>query len=258
MGRTVDHGRADYLAFVEAHQHRLLRAAYLVCGNRHQAEDLLQDALLKLALRWPAVREIEGASSMHLHGHSGQHDQGWLTQPTPEEIYTWLGVKFATLEAPYYRSRLVGRTWETAGDHGDLHYAAVRLVHELDENTTIEVTTARDDTDGTSLGARLRECLTNYQFGQLGRLDALPWGAGPPPREFFERLEIDLPHEPIGTRAMSVDGEPSDWIYLTFPDMTTGQHLVACGGHIGTSLVMVTGTDTSVGTARLRMWPPPT
>ncbi|WFE37647.1 SigE family RNA polymerase sigma factor [Micromonospora sp. WMMD998] len=62
MGRAVDHGRADYLAFVEAHQHRLLRAAYLVCGNRHQAEDLLQDALLKLALRWPAVRDGDPAA----------------------------------------------------------------------------------------------------------------------------------------------------------------------------------------------------
>ncbi|QLQ38611.1 SigE family RNA polymerase sigma factor [Micromonospora robiginosa] len=62
MGRAVDHGRADYLAFVEAHQHRLLRAAYLVCGNRHQAEDLLQDALLKVALRWSTVRDGDPAA----------------------------------------------------------------------------------------------------------------------------------------------------------------------------------------------------
>ncbi|GAA3748138.1 SigE family RNA polymerase sigma factor [Micromonospora maritima] len=62
MGRAADHGRADYLAFVEIHQHRLLRAAYLVCGNRHQAEDLLQDALLKLALRWPSVRDGDPAA----------------------------------------------------------------------------------------------------------------------------------------------------------------------------------------------------
>ncbi|TDB80947.1 hypothetical protein [Micromonospora sp. KC721] len=186
-----------------------------------------------------------------------QHDRGWLTQPTLEEIYRWLGVRFATLEAPLYRSRLVGRSWETAGDQGDLRYAEVRLVHELDDDTSIEVTTGRDDTDGTSLGTRLRQSLTNYQLGQLGRLDARPWGAGHPPPEFFERLEVDLPHEPAGTRAMLVDGESSDWIYLTFPDLTTGQHLVACGGRIGASLIMVTGTDTSVTTARLRMWPPP-
>ena len=62
MGRDSDDGRADYLAFVESHQHRLLRAAYLICGNRHQAEDLLQDALLKLALRWPSVRDGDPAA----------------------------------------------------------------------------------------------------------------------------------------------------------------------------------------------------
>ncbi|MEU4788116.1 SigE family RNA polymerase sigma factor [Micromonospora tulbaghiae] len=62
MGRNADDGRADYLAFVEAHQHRLLRAAYLICGNRHQAEDLLQDALLKLALRWSSVRDGDPAA----------------------------------------------------------------------------------------------------------------------------------------------------------------------------------------------------
>ncbi|WP_405101996.1 SigE family RNA polymerase sigma factor [Micromonospora sp. NBC_01412] len=59
---TIDDGRDGYVTFVECHQHRLLRAAYLVCGNRHQAEDLLQEALLKLALRWPAVRRGDPAA----------------------------------------------------------------------------------------------------------------------------------------------------------------------------------------------------
>ncbi|MEV7329940.1 SigE family RNA polymerase sigma factor [Micromonospora sp. NPDC093244] len=63
MGSTAnDDGRDGYLAFVETHQHRLLRAAYLICGNRHQAEDLLQDALLKLALRWSSVRDGDPAA----------------------------------------------------------------------------------------------------------------------------------------------------------------------------------------------------
>ncbi|WP_406106610.1 SigE family RNA polymerase sigma factor [Micromonospora globbae] len=63
MARAAgDDGRDGYVSFVESHQHRLLRAAYLVCGNRHQAEDLLQDALLKLALRWPSVREGDPAA----------------------------------------------------------------------------------------------------------------------------------------------------------------------------------------------------
>ncbi|MEV4279085.1 SigE family RNA polymerase sigma factor [Actinoplanes xinjiangensis] len=48
---------SDFAAFVEARQHRLLRSAYLVCGDHHLAEDLLQGALVKLALRWNRVRE---------------------------------------------------------------------------------------------------------------------------------------------------------------------------------------------------------
>jgi RNA polymerase sigma-70 factor (sigma-E family) len=42
----------DFTAFAESCQPRLLRAAYLICGDRHLAEDLLQSALVKVALRW--------------------------------------------------------------------------------------------------------------------------------------------------------------------------------------------------------------
>lgn len=46
----------DFAAYVRARQHALLRAAYLVCGDAHRAEDLLQTAFEKLALRWDTVR----------------------------------------------------------------------------------------------------------------------------------------------------------------------------------------------------------
>lgn len=47
----------EFAAYVSARQHTLLRAAYLVCGDAHLAEDLLQEALVKLAGRWQQVRE---------------------------------------------------------------------------------------------------------------------------------------------------------------------------------------------------------
>lgn len=47
----------DYAAFVHARQGALLRAAYLVCGDEHLAQDLLQDALVKLATRWERLRD---------------------------------------------------------------------------------------------------------------------------------------------------------------------------------------------------------
>ncbi|HET8594287.1 MAG TPA: SigE family RNA polymerase sigma factor [Intrasporangium sp.] len=47
---------AEFADYVRARQHGLLRAAYLVCGDRQQAEDLVQQALVKLALRWETIR----------------------------------------------------------------------------------------------------------------------------------------------------------------------------------------------------------
>lgn len=54
MRHEVDVGFAD---FVRARQHGLLRAAFLVCGDQHLAEDLVQQALVKLALRWDRLRD---------------------------------------------------------------------------------------------------------------------------------------------------------------------------------------------------------
>ena len=54
MERTAD---PEFVSYVRARQHRLLRAAYLVCGDAHLAEDLLQEAFVKLALRWDRLRD---------------------------------------------------------------------------------------------------------------------------------------------------------------------------------------------------------
>ena len=48
---------ADFAAYLEARQPRLLGIAYLLTGNRHQAEDLLQTSLAKLYLSWDNVRD---------------------------------------------------------------------------------------------------------------------------------------------------------------------------------------------------------
>jgi RNA polymerase sigma-70 factor (sigma-E family) len=53
MRREVDEEFAQY---VRARQHRLLRGAFLVCGDAHLAEELLEGALAKLAARWGRLR----------------------------------------------------------------------------------------------------------------------------------------------------------------------------------------------------------
>ncbi|WP_109471007.1 SigE family RNA polymerase sigma factor [Ornithinimicrobium cavernae] len=46
-----------YVAYVRARQSALLRSAALITGDPHRAQDLLQDALIKLAARWERVSQ---------------------------------------------------------------------------------------------------------------------------------------------------------------------------------------------------------
>lgn len=47
----------EFVEYVRARQHTLLRAAFLVCGDLNLAEDLLRGALVKLARQWERVRD---------------------------------------------------------------------------------------------------------------------------------------------------------------------------------------------------------
>jgi RNA polymerase sigma-70 factor (sigma-E family) len=50
-----DLAEREFREYVAARQGALLRTAYLLTGHREDAEDLLQTAFAKLALRWAAV-----------------------------------------------------------------------------------------------------------------------------------------------------------------------------------------------------------
>ena len=50
-------GLAGFREFVAARQTALLRSAYVLCGDRHRAEDLVQGALTRTAARWSQVRD---------------------------------------------------------------------------------------------------------------------------------------------------------------------------------------------------------
>ena len=60
MTRTEPIDLADsrsFEAFFEENYERLLRAVYLVTGNRGEAEDLAQEAFVKVYERWDRVRD---------------------------------------------------------------------------------------------------------------------------------------------------------------------------------------------------------
>lgn len=48
-------GFVEVESFIAARQHRLLRSAFLITGDLHLAQDLVQDALIKLALNWSKI-----------------------------------------------------------------------------------------------------------------------------------------------------------------------------------------------------------
>ncbi|WBQ05314.1 SigE family RNA polymerase sigma factor [Kribbella sp. CA-293567] len=47
----------EFTEFVRARRSRLVGAAYLLCGDRHAAEDLVQTALAKLYAAWPRIHD---------------------------------------------------------------------------------------------------------------------------------------------------------------------------------------------------------
>jgi RNA polymerase sigma-70 factor (sigma-E family) len=57
-GRVTDRD-ADFAAYMTARQPSLLRTAYLLSGDRHTAEDLVQTAFAKLYLSWDRVQRRE-------------------------------------------------------------------------------------------------------------------------------------------------------------------------------------------------------
>lgn len=61
----TNNGRADeFVTFVAARRGYLRRTAYLVCGDWHLADDLVQTALVKLYAAWPRIRR-EGAEEAY-------------------------------------------------------------------------------------------------------------------------------------------------------------------------------------------------
>lgn len=49
----------DFDRFVATHVDDLLRTAYLIVGDEAEAEDLVQECLLRVARRWPRVRRMD-------------------------------------------------------------------------------------------------------------------------------------------------------------------------------------------------------
>lgn len=49
--------QAEFTEWAVGHQRQLLRSAYLLTGDPFRAQDLVQEALVKVAMRWPRLHE---------------------------------------------------------------------------------------------------------------------------------------------------------------------------------------------------------
>jgi hypothetical protein len=70
------HRSMDFDQFVAETTDGLLRTAYLIAGDLHEAEDLVQETLFKVAARWP--RSGAWSSRPRMRGGSSS-----IARPTP-------------------------------------------------------------------------------------------------------------------------------------------------------------------------------
>jgi RNA polymerase sigma-70 factor (sigma-E family) len=83
----------DFSSYVAARQQALLRTAYVLTGDLHSAEDLLQTALAKAYLSWGKLRDPRAADgyvrSIMVNEHTSWWRRAWrrreqTTDDTPE------------------------------------------------------------------------------------------------------------------------------------------------------------------------------
>ncbi|NUR57887.1 MAG: SigE family RNA polymerase sigma factor [Catenulispora sp.] len=126
----------EFDEFVLARQQKLLRTAFLLCGDWHLAEDLTQNALAKVYLAWNRVQRVESVEAYvhrvlfrtYIDTYRRRRKQEILSAAVPETagVEPASDVRMALLTAlgkitPRYRAVLVLRFWEdwSVGDTAD-------------------------------------------------------------------------------------------------------------------------------------------
>jgi RNA polymerase sigma-70 factor (sigma-E family) len=122
--------KADYEAYVAARAAALRRTAYLISGDWHQAEDIVQNALTKLYLAWRKVEKRDGidayARQIVVRCALDERRRGWRRE-RPVDVLPELPVRDAVASddrdlllaalatvPQQQRAALVLRFWEDA------------------------------------------------------------------------------------------------------------------------------------------------
>jgi RNA polymerase sigma-70 factor (sigma-E family) len=86
MPSVDEHGREAFRAYVVARSSALLRTAYLLTGNRADAEDLLQTTLAKTYLSWDRIRNREAIDGYVRRTMVNTQTSFWRRKK-PESLY---------------------------------------------------------------------------------------------------------------------------------------------------------------------------
>jgi RNA polymerase sigma-70 factor (sigma-E family) len=84
----ADAARADFASWMAARQGRLLRTAYLLTGDVHAAEDLVQTALAKLYLAWDRVADAPSVDAYARKILVNEHTSTWRRLWRHREVVT--------------------------------------------------------------------------------------------------------------------------------------------------------------------------
>ncbi|GIF70433.1 RNA polymerase sigma factor [Asanoa ishikariensis] len=76
----------EYVAFVRARSHALLRSAYLLTGDQHLAEDLVQEALARTHRAWSRLHELGNAEAYARRVMYHQQVSVWRRRRTTEVL----------------------------------------------------------------------------------------------------------------------------------------------------------------------------
>jgi RNA polymerase sigma-70 factor (sigma-E family) len=89
MARPSHDKDTDFAAYLAARQASLLRTAYLLTGNRQDAEDLTQTAFAKLYLAWDKVRDqgsMDGyVRRILVNEHNSLWRRAWKRREHPQD-----------------------------------------------------------------------------------------------------------------------------------------------------------------------------
>jgi RNA polymerase sigma-70 factor (sigma-E family) len=165
---------SDFAEYVQARTGALLRLAYLLCGNAHTAEDVVQEALLRTHRHWDRVRAA-GSPDAYVRRIVVNQHRSWRRRR-------------ASTELAMEPSELPSTVADDAQDALAARDLTWRLLHELsDQQRTVLVLRYYEDLSDAAI-ADLLDCapgtvrsLAARAFARLRRHPDLAGYAAPVP-----------------------------------------------------------------------------